>query len=71
MLQPSSSEHTSGKSKLGQQLSKLASEGYCIEPNGKALWKGGDMLGVEPNTKAMGGRMRIRIANRYRKGKKR
>ena len=59
------------RSPLGEQLSKIASEGFCTEPNGKALWKGGNMLGVMPDNKAMAGRMRIRIANRYRKGKKR
>lgn len=59
------------RSPLGERLSKIANEGYCIEPNGKAMWKGGGMLGVWPDTRAMAGRMRIRIANRNRKGEKR
>lgn len=55
------------RSQLGEMLSKIANEGYCIEPNGKAMWKGGDMLGVESNLRAMAGRMIIRIKNRERR----
>lgn len=55
------------RSRLGEMLSKIANEGYCVEPNGKAMWKGGDMLGVEPNLRAMAGRMIIRIKNRERR----
>lgn len=55
------------RSPLGELLSKVASEGYCTEPNGKALWKGGDMLGIWPNDKAMAGRRIIRIKNRERR----